>query len=325
MAASANLERRGRLVTKEPSPLAHVRYEASRGDFRLFRYEPCPTDEEIESFLRSVSSDDLPRIRDSLTQSDIDTLRWFCYRRALETLQGTDTRPILRGVEALQLFTPDMFERGDAVGIVSIIRYAASKVGVVLANHLAESGGRFDPEFARLIGEEAPPTLLRHREVRFSWGVGLADDYGEAYQPTFDLTPMAERVIERIEADKYQVSWVTTGFVPPKVWFPRASERAQRALASVRAGLSLSCHALAGSTMSSEQFFNVWIGEAASAPDAQEIASAETSSRVDGLGLSSGSNYLVLLTHSGRIGIANRESRQSIERFRAGFNEAMTA
>jgi hypothetical protein len=297
----------------------------------MFRYFPCETDDQVGSFVQSASlNEDPTSIRSTLTQDDIYTLRWFCFRRALQSLQEADPTPVLEGFKALELMTVKRVDRFDPEGTIAILCHAARHVGIDLAHQLALTQHRADPEMGLLIARCSgfPLRLVGYREIKMSWGIGLSVILDDVYWPTLDLMPIVERVIKIVEDDDYDVRKIVTGFVPmPRVWFPQADEAAQSAFTHALAGVSVDCSPNARGNKRSEQLFNVWIGETASAQGASDIASCAAQERlgVAMLGLSFESLYLIVMTRSDTANVPNGESMQSIERFRLSLQAALSA
>lgn len=330
LAAAQAAEARHRLRSPSgPSPLDGVTYDASRGEYDLFRFVRSEVDEQVAQAVIIEGDDDPARLRDALTIDDFYTLLAFIRRSVLTALRSGDVEPLDDAVRALTLLDDERMDWRDTVVNIELVAWALDHVGTDYKhrfNEAATRATRGTAEMLRSVGKQPRRKLTPGMWALVSTPAGkaLAQSDFDRYDPTVDLVTAALAIEEVVERDRYRVDALTVATEIPTVWLVDLPT-IRRSLDRVRAVVSLSA-VLAEGDPQEAQMLLVFVTEAADAADAQAIAEAARSHRDhEAVGVAVGSEFAVMVASSTVVGVPNRESAGGLDRFVADLRAALAA
>jgi hypothetical protein len=217
-------------VTGDPrSPLSGITYGGRAHD--LSRFVDDPADQTVAAVVReaaSFSTEDRDALRTRLDADDCDTLLTFARRRSASGIRDGSLQAAREAVQALTLVTSSKIDYRDLS--VDFPLYAVGRLGGNLTEALAsaaassESGTR--GSFTANAGRAERMTLedCALLEVHSRYGLGFIDTWARPYAPESDLTGMAVRIADDIDATlRYTVNDLHLSSLPG-VWFGRPAK-----------------------------------------------------------------------------------------------------
>lgn len=309
------------------SLLADLRY--SEEECRLWRWAESPVDRAIESivteFARLVGPE-RNALRDSLTLDDFYTIIAFVRRCALSALRTEEAGKIGLAFTATAMIALSRIDRRDLLVSICLLRYAGQRLNAPVS----EIAGRA----ARLADPQTAEALLTDRNKRVklgescgyalaitSQGVALFGTGYERFSSTADLPEIVFAAALALEGEGYTVSDIVVATDLPLVWL---NSRKGSALARMVRQFS-GCVSIYGvlnadpKPSASGQSLLVFIAEAASESDAQEVAHAAaqaTDAERTVIGHASGRLCAVVIQHSSLVDTPPLEDVRSLERLR---------
>jgi len=316
-------------VTNEQrrSPLSGVRY--GRRALDLSRFVDDPTDEVVAALVRAAgvhSTEEREALRAGLDADDCDSLLTFARRRSAAGIRDGSLAEANEAVQALSLVTVSRIDYRDLS--VDFPLYAVGRLGGDLAGVVASAVATSEPGtrafFAAAAGRAARLTLSDCAliEVVSRYGLGFMETMAEPYAPRSDLTGIAVRMADRIDAarrdavDDLQLSSL------PKVWFGRDA-RATGEI-PVSGCVSISASLPGGSRL--EHGLLVFLAEVESVPAASALARrAEAASTADRprVAASDGRLLIVLIGGSTTLGQESLETEASLRPIRDALWEEL--
>jgi hypothetical protein len=208
------------------SPLAGARYGQRALD--LSRFVADPLDDVIAGVVRAAgvrSTEEREALRAGLDADDCYSLLAFAMRRAAAGIRDGSLAAAQEAVEALTLVTVSRIDYRDLS--VDFPLYAIGRLGGDLAGVVASAAATSEPGtrafFAAAAGRAASLTLndCALIEVVSRYGLGFMETMAEPYAPRSDLTGIAVRMADAIDAaGRYEVDDLRLSSLP-EVWFGR--------------------------------------------------------------------------------------------------------
>jgi|JI10StandDraft_1071094.scaffolds.fasta_scaffold218068_2 hypothetical protein len=318
----------------ENSPLAPFSY--SHVESRLWRWADSPVDRCVEAKVAdfaSLGEADRNSMRDSLTMDDFYTLLTFVRRYALATLRIGDTNKIETAFTAVAMIEFTRVDWRDLMLANWLIRYAGQRLGVPLANLVGRTMQLAEPQTAKAMLEDMTVQIdlarsCGYREVRTSEGVSLFETGYQRFSPKADLIEFAFEAAVALEGNGYEIGSVRVASDLPLTWLD--SQDGSAIADMVRK--CLGCVCIQGmpradpEPLSSGQFLLVFLAEAASDSDAQDIAVAaeiSSDSLSTQISLASGPLCAVIIQTSCMADTPPLEDVHSLGRLRSTFEQLL--
>ena len=318
----------------EDSPLAPFCY--SHVESRLWRWAESPVDRCVETKVADfagLGEADRDSMGGSLTMDDFYTLLTFAQRYALAALRIGDTAKIETAFTAVAMIELTRVDWRDLMVANWLIRYAGQRLGVPLANLVGRTMQLAEPQTAKAMQEDMTVQIdlarsCGYREVRTPEGVALFETGYQRFSPMADLIELAFEAAVALEGNGYEIGSVRVASDLPLTWLD--SQDGSAIADMVRR--CLGCVCIQGmpradpEPLSSGQFLLVFLAEAASESDAQNIAVAaerSSDSRRTQISLASGALCAVIIQMSCIAGTPPLEDVRSLGRLRSTFEKLL--
>jgi hypothetical protein len=210
------------------SPLAGLRY--GRRALDLSRFVDDPTDDAIATVVRAASAqstNERDALRAGLDGDDCYSLLTFARRRSAAAIRDGSLTTAQEAIQALTLVTVSEIDFRDLS--VDFPVYALGRLGGDLAGAISSAAAASEPgtraSFAAMAGRAARQTLKDCAliEVVSRYGLGFMETWATRYAPQSDLTGIAVRMADQIDAaGRYEVDGLHLSSLPA-VWFSRDS------------------------------------------------------------------------------------------------------
>ena len=309
------------------SPLAGVRY--SRRALDLSRFVDDPTDEVAAAVVRAASvqsTGERDALRAGLDADDCYSLLTFARRRSAAGIRDGSLEEANEAVQALTLVTVSRIDYRDLS--VDFPLYAVGRLGGDLAGVVASAMAASEPGTRAYFAAKADRAARLNLddcaliEVVSRYGLGFMETSAEPYAPQSDLTGIAVRMADRIDAARrYAVDDLQLSSLP-EVWLGRDARPTGGI--PVSGCVSISASLPGGSRW--EHGLLVFLAEVESAPAASALATrAEAASTADRprVAASDGRLLIVLIGGSTTLGQEALETEASLRPIRDALRDEL--
>jgi hypothetical protein len=227
------------------SPLAGLRYGQRALD--LSRFVDDPTDDAIATVVRAArtqSTNERDLLRAGLDGDDCYSLLTFARRRSAAAIRNGSLMTAQEAIQALTIVTLSKIDFRDLS--VDFPVYAVGRLGGDLAEAVASAAAASEPgtgaSFGAVAGRAARQTLKDCGliEVVSRYGLGFMETWATPYAPQSDLTGIAVRMADQIDAaGRYEVDDLHLSSLP-EVWFSRDAKSTGQVPASGCVSISAS-------------------------------------------------------------------------------------
>lgn len=307
------------------SLLADLRYSGE--ECRLWRWTDSALDSAIEAIVADfaeLAPVEREAMRDSLTLEDFYTLFTFVQRCVLLALRTGDADRIAAAFTAIAMIARARVDWRDLLVAVWLARYAGERLNASVADIAGQAARLAEPDTAKaLLGDRNKPVKLAeacgYREVVTSQGVALFRTSYEGFSRSADIEAIAFAAALAFESEGYSISDIEVATDLPLVWL-NSDERSPLAKIVSQFSGCANIHGVPAADpepMTSGQSLLVFIAEAASASDAQQVAlTATQATDVERtvLGLASGRLCAVIIQRSFMVGTPPLEDLNALVR-----------
>jgi hypothetical protein len=317
------------------SPLAEMRY--ADAECRLWRWTNSALDSAIEAIVAEfarLAPSERQAMRDSLALEDFYTLFIFVQRCVLFALRTGEAGRIPVAFTAIAMVARARVDWRDLLVAIWLARYAGQRLNAPVADIAARAARLAEPATAKdLLADRKRPVKLAeacgYREVVTSQGVALFRTRYEPFSPSADIAAIAFAAALALEAEGYRISDIELATDLPLVWL-NADERTPLARMVGEFSGCASIHGVPATDpepAASGQSLLVFLAEAASASDAQDVALAATRATNAArtvLGMASDRLCAVIIQRSFMADIPPLEDGRALERLRPMIEKLLT-